>query len=747
MRQAAGSLLRLSLTWTCAAAALFAATSTSWETAGYSDFAKGRFSGLSLSADGTVQLGPPLLWRANIGQPALWALAPAPDGALYAATGHSGWVFRIAPDGSSQPIWKAEQPEIFAIAIGPKGALYAASSPNGGLFRLEGGKAEEIWHSPAKYIWSIQPAPDGSFFVGTGDGGRVYRIDSQGKAEIYYETRQANVTALAVSANGQVYAGTEPNGLVYQITGKGQGSILYDSSLPEIRAIAIHPSGQVYVAAMGGAVSSRTGAPASTAATPTATVTAATPTVITVTEAAKGVDSANVTVPTDTNRQAAATSGTASTTPSVTETAGAEKSAIYRIAPDRTVETIRTSKEDNVYDLLLDGGSLIFSTDDKGRIYRWNEGKTTLLIEPGGGETTRLLPGPSGFYAGLSNPARALSFGRGLASSGWYESQVHDSGSVARWGHLQWREGGSGLRFRTRSGNSARPDDTWSPWSEPITDPQHALIRSPIARFVQWRAEWQGGEPSAIQSVAVPYLPQNTAPNVRSLSVTSVVGTNTAKSSAAAVTAGSAYSVTVTDTGEPPAATASSTATQTVSRLQTTQTQISWQADDSDGDKLLYSVYFRPEDGKAWQLIRNRMFENTLLLDPDVLADGRYLFRVIASDSPANATEFAKQTELISTPVLIDNTPPVISVLSSRRDGPVAEVDWDVNDATSPLRKCEYSLDTGVWQPVEASDGVTDSPREHYHERIDKLGPGEHMLVLRAYDAAGNAGLARVLIR
>lgn len=135
MRPFRGSLIRL-LACVCAATALlFAATSTSWETAGYADFAKGRFSGLSLTSDGTVQLGPPLRWRSNMGQPALWALALGPDGALYSATGHSGRVFRIAPDGSSQPIWKAEQSEVFALAVGPKGAIYAGSSPNGGLFR------------------------------------------------------------------------------------------------------------------------------------------------------------------------------------------------------------------------------------------------------------------------------------------------------------------------------------------------------------------------------------------------------------------------------------------------------------------------------------------------------------------------------------------------------------------------------------------------------------------------------------
>ena len=48
---------------------------------------------------------------------------------------------------------------------------------------------------------------------------------------------------------------------------------------------------------------------------------------------------------------------------------------------------------------------------------------------------------------------------------------------------------------------------------------------------------------------------------------------------------------------------------------------------------------------------------------------------------------------------------------------------------------------------VEAADGVTDSPREQFHISIDKLRAGEHLLVVRAYDTANNAGLAKVVIR
>jgi len=67
-------------------------------------------------------------------------------------------------------------------------------------------------------------------------------------------------------------------------------------------------------------------------------------------------------------------------------------------------------------------------------------------------------------------------------------------------------------------------------------------------------------------------------------------------------------------------------------------------------------------------------------------------------------------------------------------------------DAASPLRHCEYSVDAGNWTPIEAVDGVIDSPREKFIVRLSGLPPGEHVLVLRAVDSANNAGLAKVIL-
>ena len=734
-----------------------AATSTAWEVTGYSEFLKGRLSGLSLTADGLLQLGPSIRFRTSLNQPALWSLAAAPDGSIFASTGHSGKVFRISPDGKSALVWAAEESQVFALCVDAKGIVYAGSSPKGGVYRIEGGKAKELWHSPAKYIWALQSAPDGTVYVATGEQGRIYRIDPSGKGEVFFETGQSNVTSVALGPNGRLYAGTDPNGLLYEISGPKQGTILLDSTLPEIRALAIDPSGIVYAAAMGGSVASRTKAQAASASTASAgAVIATAPTVITVTEAKQnGTPSQGEQNPGGLKPSPEQPRGTVSSTitpaspaaTSVAEVAGVEKSAIYRIALDRTIETLRSSKEDNVYDLLLDGGAVIFSTDVHGRIYRLTDKKATLLAEPGDGETTRVLKSGSAFYAGLSGPARLFAFDTKAEGPGSYESQVHDSTTVAHWGHLQWHGNGPGVVFKTRTGNAARPDATWSAWSAPISNADDALIKSPPARFIQWRAEWPSGSTAAIDAVDVPYLPQNTPPVIHSITVSSIIGTNTAKAAAATATSSSAYSVIVTDTGETPATSSSTTPTQTVSRLQTTQTQVSWQADDPDGDKLVYSVYFRAEDESDWQLIRSRMFENTLLLDPDVFADGRYLFRVVASDAPSNAAQYARNAELVSTPVLIDNTPPLVTPGPPRRNGTLLDIEIEANDKTSPLRRCEYSLDAGLWQPIEAVDGITDSPHERFRLHLDNLRPGEHLLVFRVYDSANNAGLAKVVLR
>jgi hypothetical protein len=275
------------------------------------------------------------------------------------------------------------------------------------------------------------------------------------------------------------------------------------------------------------------------------------------------------------------------------------------------------------------------------------------------------------------------------------------------------------------------------------------VITSPNARYIQWRAEFSGASSSSpgLEHVTVAYLPQNTPPVVRAINVSAQSGGTKSPGSSSAASSGvtAAYSITVTDSGE--SSSAAGTPSQTVSHIAGQQIQIAWQADDPDGDKLLYNLYFRGEDETQWKLLRGDTADNTYALDADVLADGRYFFRVTASDRSSNPVDLAREAELISAPVLIDNTPPLITAGTARRRGTALEAEVDAEDRGSVLRRCEYSVDAGPWTPIEAADGVTDSAKEKFQLRLENFPQGEHLIVIRVYDIAGNAGLAKIVVR
>ena len=638
-------------------AALFAGSSTSWESNTFSDFIKGRFQGISLTRDGRLTPAPALQTLASTGDAGIWSVAAAPDGTLYFATGHRGRVYQLKPGGQPTVIFTASQPEIFAIALDPQGRLYAATSPNGKIYRIENGKTAELFDPKAKYIWSLAIAPDGTLYAGTGDDGKIFQVSPSGQGQLWYETGQAHITALAIDANGRLLAGSEPNGILYRIDAKDKAFVLYDSSLPEIRSIIPAPDGSLYVAALGGGLAQKQ-AQAATAATTSLLGAPVMTTSITVSADAAAQAQAGIDLKPkpDPAKPPAAPTMETPIAPAV-DISGVEKAAIYKITPDNLVETLWSSKEENVFDLAVRDNDLIFATDQRGRIYRLSPDlKSALLVETREGETTRLLPTPQGVVAATSNLAKLMRLSPGPAPSGTYESPVHDAGNAARWGRLDWRADSTAgrLAFRTRSGNSLRPDKTWSDWSAPVSDPAQSAISSPNARFIQWQVEMtpgasSGGVSPRLDSVAVSYQPQNSRPVVRSVQVTTQWVAATQKGiSAPAPAAPISYSITVTDSGDAANTPSSGTPTQNINRSGAPQLFISWQADDPDNDRLLYSVFYRAEDERDWKLLKFDLSDNTYLHDAEVFADGRYLFRVLASDRLANPPSTAREAELIS---------------------------------------------------------------------------------------------------
>jgi hypothetical protein len=731
--------------------ALVGSGTQTWEMDSYNDFLHGHFDGISLSREGRLSLAPKVDTIFTSDQPVIWSVARASDGTLYAATGNRGRLYRIDPSGSSSLLWTAEQPEIFAVAVDAAGVVYAGSSPDGKVYRIANGKAEEYFAPKARYIWSLAIAPDGALFVGTGDQGKIFRVEGPGKGEIYYDTGQSHITGMAIDSQGRLLAGTEPNGILYRITAKDKAFALYDSSLPEIRAIVPMPDGTVYAAALGGSVAKR-----AQAAQQAAQGLTGIPTIASTTITVEAQAGSEIKPPAAQAQQQPLISPQVSTPATTgTDTSNVDKSAVYRINPDNTVETLWSSKEENVYDLLALQNQVLFSTDQNGRIYGLSPDlRITLVTETGASETTRLLPSEHSIIAATGNMGHIYRLGEKPGASGSYEAPVHDSGTASRWGSLNWRgdtPAGCGLVFRTRSGNSARPDRTWSDWSGPLTDSTSSRISSPNARFIQWKVEMSGtgGSTPVLDSVTLAYLPQNSPPVLRSISVISQASLVTQTTKSSATSSSAAYTVTVSgDTSDTSGATTSAgTPTQTLTRAASQQVTVSWQADDPDGDRLVYNLYFRAEDETQWMLLRAGTHDTSMTFDADILADGKYYFRVVASDRESNPPASAREATLVSTPVMIDNTPPTIAMGTVRYAAGTAHVEWESVDASSSLRRCEYSLDAGNWVAMEAVDGVIDSPRERFSLDLTGLAAGEHLLVIRVADSANNTATAKVILK
>ncbi len=668
-------------------------------------------------------MAPPLSVVHESDQAVVWSVVRAGDGTVYFGTGHQGAVFRVPPEGEAAQFWKSPEIEVFALAVGPDGALYAGSSPNGKVYKISAdGKSSVHFDPKEQYIWSLVFDSDGQLVVGTGSVGKLYRVDQSGNGEVWAETGQRHVMSLAVDAKGNVLAGTDPEGILYRI---GPGSDIFavhDSDLPEVRSVSVGSDGEIYFGVMGGGMDRiLQSVQAIGRAAPTAGGVAVAPQTV---QVASPQVSASV-------RYAQ---------PQVVYSG--ERSAVMRIVEGQAVEKIWTSNDQQLLGLALqrDTRRVLFATDRAGRIYESGpDRRHRLVTQTGQSQLTTLLAAEDGVLAASGNGGTLFRLGLKPAPEGVFEAAPRDTGGVSAWGQLAWRATvpeGSGVEVRTRSGNTARPGTGWSDWSAALADPDGSAVRSPAARFLQWQATIRGA--ATLDRVTVHYLPQNSAPVVKSLNV--VPESSSGKdSSGGGASSTSSYSITVSASGEssPPTQNSSASTPTTVRTL-----AIVWSAEDPDGDKLRAEVSFRGEGESRWKTIEEDLPGPKFAVESDSLADGVYEFRVRVDDGLVNSSERVLTGERVSRLVLVDQTPPTITNLEPGE----GTVRFRASDAASEIRSAEYSVDAGDWHPILSGDGILDSREEEFSIRLEDMGQAEHLVVLRVRDRAGNTGLGKALV-
>src|SRR3954467_556114 len=600
---------------------------------------------------------------------------------------------------------------------------------------------------------------DGSLFAATGDKGNIYRITPDGKGSLFYKTNTTNVVSLAVDKSGNLLAGTESPGRIFRIDKDAKAFVLLDSSFKEIHALKLAADGTLSSRGLSGRP--RGGEHAAARGTPGGEDHAA-PSISTTAEPPRApVPSVSAEITSITVVDASAGSSSGATSSSSTRAHNA-KGAIYRIRPDGLWDTLWEATDDWPFDLLVENdGALLVGTGKEGKIFRLSgePARATLLARAAARQVTALVRDASGrAIAATSNPGKIFSLASGRAASGSYESDVRDAGTVATWGAIRWRASAQpgSVEVFTRSGNTATPDETWSPWSKPYTQSNGEKIASPNARYLQWKAVLKAATPSGgsngsgdpvLTSVTTAYLPRNLRPAVTSITV-HPPGTVFQRPFSTGELEIAGFEDNTSDGRNPSQSNSSSTSPSTASTpslgrkvyqkgLQT----LVWKAEDDNDDRMQYDVFYRREGETTWKPLKRGLWDEITVWDTTSVPDGTYYVKVAATDAPSNAPTTALVGEFESVSFDIDNTPPVIEIQSATRTASRATVKFVVRDEQSAVQRVEYSLDASRWRVAYPIDGIPDSRREEFEVGLDE-GEAARNIIIRVTDAMNNVATA-----
>jgi hypothetical protein len=673
----------------------------------YSDFAQGTAESVTLCEAGLLQPALPVEMVARLPADQLWAILPEAEGTMLVATSPDAKIFRIGSHREVTLLASFHEHQIYAMARSPQGELFAATSPNGKIYRVPAKGDPVVYFDPKeKYIWSLLFDHDGTLYAGTGIGGKIFRIEGSLKGTLLSATGETHVRCLAWEKPGTLLAGSAPRGLLLRILPGGRAVALADSEREEVNQIVVSSDGSIFFSAVGTRHPPRAPGSFSEPGSASPEVWTSAP------EASE-------------SEEPPREPGRGLPFGMIKATVSAPLSQLWSIDPSLVPRMIWGSRE-VLYSLLQAPMGLLAGMSGDGYVYRISlEGRSDRLLKiDAPAVQVAVLTSSQQLLLGASNPARVFLAGGSPRREGIYCSAPLDAGSFARWGRLLVERSGV-VAVRTRTGNTAKPDQSWYDWS-PAPD---GRCQSPPARYFQFELRLaQGASVNRVQAV---FLPHNLPPKLEKLQI---------------LHPGIAYS----ELPPPPAPLQARTLDQLLSpegkpepldffspmppRYQGKEARglrtVVWKAEDPDGDELRYSVFFRSEKETDWHLLVKDSEEPLFSWDTSGWPDGRYLLKVEASDARDNAPGEGLRASLNSRPFLVDNTPPQIRILSSGG----GKLRFRVSEYASGIRSVQISRDGREFLPIPPIDGIIDSEEEEFELPLLK---GESLFI-RAEDEAGN---------
>jgi outer membrane protein assembly factor BamB len=667
------------------------------------DFEEGEATATMVAPPGEVLPGMKST-RVAIDAAFAWCAALSRDRATaYFGTGDRGRIFAVgsAGTGGAKLLAEIDAPWVTALALRPDGSLLAGSTPGGRIFAIDAktGKSSVFAKLPAEHVWAIEhDAARAMTYAATGASGKIFVMDAKGAARLLWDSGDKHVMSLAKDGNA-LLAGTADKAMLFRVHADGHAEALHDFDADEVRAI-VRGKGAIYLAVNDFENPADAKDPPPAGAQP-----------------AKGTRIVAGPAP---------ASGAIARTDAVKA-----KAAIYRLDDDGRIEQLFALADGYFTTLLLDEkGNLLASTGSQGKIYRIAPDRTVALAaDISERQVLSMVQTHDGFLVGSGDIGAIYRVRPAQAAEATYLSKVLDAETPARWGHAWWN-GSRDLVLETRSGNTGKPDASWTAFHH-LADVAHpggehggenvGSIRSPSGRYLQYRATLPGRD-SVLKDIAIYYAPHNQRARITE--------------------------VFLADVPAPAAPVAGTAATPSAGsgRVHSSTLKLRWKVENPDNDELIYKLWFRQTGDIVWRSLGgpDPLGKPEYDWNTDSVADGRYVIRVWASDEKVTPADRALDHQFESPPFLVDNTKPEIVGLAASQGSVVGRA----HDAASVISAIEFAVDGGEWRPAQPDDGLLDERDEAFTITLPKsLDGGPHIINVRAWDSADNVGSARVEIR
>ncbi len=676
---------------------------------GFAAFLDGNPETTGLTEEGGIILAP--VTRDRLVQPEVsYSAAVAHGENIVVAQVDDGKVIAVDRAGVQKEIYKSSDSLVTSL-LSHRDELYIATGPSAKIYRVSSaGEVKLFYEAEAEHIWAMVSGPNDTILCVTGGPGQLLQIDAFGNGNVLVETEQNHLRSIHYSTTYGVFVGGGQSGILYHGGPEDLSSLraLYDTGQKEITAIRVIGD-HVYVAGVSGAAA------------------------------------------------LVAQQGNLNSGPKNGKGPGVQ-SQVARVSMDGTSQVLAGSNDEVIFGMTVDStGNVLVSTgatgreDPRGRIYSIDPNRRliSLLYQSPSRRITHLLDLPRGSIGAVaSSGGRITHITGGFASEGHFVSAPFDLGINSKFGAVEvlgeFPEGTAAF-VSLRTGQSARPDSTWSKWSAEVARDARKAPEARNGRYAQLRVRLQANSATTatptVVRVRVAYLRKNLPPFVRQVST---------------LEKGVALLPLPRDITTPRTISLgdkSNKKKKNKSRLgksakarrvkKTGALTVHWSAEDPNDDVLTYELEVKRSGSQRWLPLDKELKHPFYTLSASQLPDGYYRFRVRASDAISNPIGRELEDEKESFSILVDNTAPAVSISKLDVTESLTQISFLAEDGVGPLTFAAFSLNGAPFRQILPDDGVLDGAKELFTLDFKSLGAGPHTVTVRVVDSSDNQGVGQ----